>query len=266
VLKDIVAANYADVPRRCSGRFHEDLVPDRDSDLVWRYGAAGLTAIGKTNTPEYGLLRVTEPEPFGQSSNPWDLDRTTGGSSGGSAAAAAAHIVRVIVAVVGLILVLGKWACWVGKHLATPISPDVTTGRFYYWMPIPATLSGISSCVISSDSTTIAPYGPKTVVTRSARVPCRCRASCYADAAEDVWRLTVWTTVPPPSKSADRFTNSSLVHAANPSAQVNTVDLGETAASVQRALRRASLGFDDMGVDGRRRVQMDAPTELVSRG
>ncbi|MEE8432397.1 MAG: amidase [Candidatus Desulfatibia sp.] len=92
LLKDLVAA-YAGVPMRGGSRFYNDFVPDHDSELVKRYKAAGVCILGKTNTPEYGLMPVTEPELFGPSNNPWNLTRTTGGSSGGSAAAVAAGMV-----------------------------------------------------------------------------------------------------------------------------------------------------------------------------
>lgn len=66
---------------------------DQDSALVSSYKRAGLVVIGKTNTPEFGLEPVTEPELFGPTLNPWDTTRTPGGSSGGSAAAVASGIV-----------------------------------------------------------------------------------------------------------------------------------------------------------------------------
>jgi amidase len=68
-------------------------VPPRDEELVARYKTAGLVIFGKTNTPELGMANVTEPELFGPTRNPWNPDRTPGGSSGGSAAAVAAGIV-----------------------------------------------------------------------------------------------------------------------------------------------------------------------------
>jgi amidase len=70
-----------------------DWVPDHDSALVRRLREAGAIIVGKTNTPEFGLLPTTEPERFGPAHNPWDHSRTTGGSSGGSACAVAAGMV-----------------------------------------------------------------------------------------------------------------------------------------------------------------------------
>lgn len=53
----------------------------------------GLICIGKSATPESGYLPTTEPLAFGPARNPWDIDRSTGGSSGGAAAAVAAGVV-----------------------------------------------------------------------------------------------------------------------------------------------------------------------------
>lgn len=64
-----------------------------DNALTAQFKAAGLIIAGKTNTPEFGLEPVTEPIRFGPTRNPWNLDRTAGGSSGGASAAVAAGIV-----------------------------------------------------------------------------------------------------------------------------------------------------------------------------
>ncbi|MBA53113.1 MAG: amidase [Pseudomonadales bacterium] len=68
-------------------------VAKRTSTLYKRYSQMGMVFIGKTNTPEFGLLATTEPTANGPSLNPWNLSKSTGGSSGGSAAAIAAGIV-----------------------------------------------------------------------------------------------------------------------------------------------------------------------------
>ena len=60
-----------------------------------RLQAAGFVIIGKTNTPEFGLVPTTEPIAYGPSSNPWNPAHSTGGSSGGSAASVASGIVPV---------------------------------------------------------------------------------------------------------------------------------------------------------------------------
>ncbi len=72
-----------------------DFTPDADMAVVRRLREAGAIVVGKTNTPELGILPVTEPERFGPSRNPWDTTRTTGGSSGGSSAAVAAGMVSL---------------------------------------------------------------------------------------------------------------------------------------------------------------------------
>ncbi|HMD96199.1 MAG TPA: amidase [Terriglobia bacterium] len=92
LLKDLVAA-YAGVRMTSGSAFLRDFVPDHDSELVRRQKRAGLIVVGKTNAPEFGILCTTEPLLFGPTRNPWDVNRTTGGSSGGSAAAVAAGIV-----------------------------------------------------------------------------------------------------------------------------------------------------------------------------
>jgi len=92
LLKDIMAS-HAGVRMAMGSKLLQNFVPDHDSELVVRLKRAGLIILGKTNTPEFGILPTTEPKLFGASRNPWDIDRTTGGSSGGSAAAVAAGMV-----------------------------------------------------------------------------------------------------------------------------------------------------------------------------
>jgi len=70
-----------------------DFRAPEDSELVRRWKAAGLVPFGRTNTPEFGSKGVTEPEAYGPTRNPWNLQHTPGGSSGGSAALIAAGVV-----------------------------------------------------------------------------------------------------------------------------------------------------------------------------
>jgi Asp-tRNA(Asn)/Glu-tRNA(Gln) amidotransferase A subunit family amidase len=69
-----------------------------DSVNVERMRAAGAIPVGKTNTPEFGAYMQTSNAVFGVTRNPWNLDRTPGGSSGGSAAALVAGLVPLVTA------------------------------------------------------------------------------------------------------------------------------------------------------------------------
>lgn len=92
LLKDLLSM-YAGVRHTGGSRLFAGYVAENDVELVRRYKRAGLVIIGKTNTPELGILPTTEPLLFGPAHNPWNLRHSTGGSSGGSAAAVAAGIV-----------------------------------------------------------------------------------------------------------------------------------------------------------------------------
>lgn len=73
--------------------FFRDYRPDFTDEYQRRTAQAGLISIGRTNSPEFGLLPTTESVLHGPTRNPWDRSRSSGGSSGGSAAATAAGIV-----------------------------------------------------------------------------------------------------------------------------------------------------------------------------
>ena len=83
------------VPLSMGSDLFADFTPQHDSHAIRRLKEAGFVIVGVTNTPEAGILPVTEPRRFGPTRNPWDLDRTPGGSSGGAGAAVAAGMVPV---------------------------------------------------------------------------------------------------------------------------------------------------------------------------
>lgn len=92
LLKDLHAELGGEI-LQWGSRMYRGWRPRENSELVNRFLAAGVVVVGKTNTPELGILPVTEPVEFGPARNPWDPTRTTGGSSGGSAAAVASRMV-----------------------------------------------------------------------------------------------------------------------------------------------------------------------------
>ena len=91
LLKDLFGEIEGWPERRGSKILAENKSAYTDS-LTARQLEAGLIPIGKTTTPEFGLIGVTESDAYGDTRNPWNLDHTPGASSGGSAAAVAAGI------------------------------------------------------------------------------------------------------------------------------------------------------------------------------
>ena len=73
----------------------KDRIPKEDSVVVERIKSAGAVILGKTNTPEFGLLGVTYNLLGEHCRNPWNINKTSGGSSGGAASALAAGLCPV---------------------------------------------------------------------------------------------------------------------------------------------------------------------------
>lgn len=91
LLKDLL--DYPGVRMTAGSRMLAANVPDWRSDYVAATEAAGLIVLGKSATPEFGLLATTEPLLNGPTRNPWNPNYSPGGSSGGAAAAVAARMV-----------------------------------------------------------------------------------------------------------------------------------------------------------------------------
>jgi aspartyl-tRNA(Asn)/glutamyl-tRNA(Gln) amidotransferase subunit A len=89
-VKDVI--DVAGMPTTAASKIL-NRVPEHDAQCVARLRAAGATIVGKLNTHEFAFGALTNSPHFGPALNPWDPERTTGGSSGGSGAAVAAGLV-----------------------------------------------------------------------------------------------------------------------------------------------------------------------------
>lgn len=89
-IKDL--AQVRGMPMTYGSLLYKDYVPDADAWSVARLRAAGAVLLGKTNTPEFGSLPTNENRLGDSARNPWNLERTPGGSSGGAGAAVAAGL------------------------------------------------------------------------------------------------------------------------------------------------------------------------------
>jgi aspartyl-tRNA(Asn)/glutamyl-tRNA(Gln) amidotransferase subunit A len=87
-VKDVLCTS--DMPTTCSSKMLKNFRPPYDATLVAKLRAADAVLIGKTNMDEFAMGASTETSAFGLTRNPWDRERTPGGSSGGAAATVAA--------------------------------------------------------------------------------------------------------------------------------------------------------------------------------
>lgn len=123
----------AGAPLTNGAKTFADFTANRDSEITARYREAGLTLFGATTSPEFGLTTTTEGLLHGQTANPWDITRTSGGSSGGASSAVAAGVVPLAQASDGGGSIRIPAACTGLFGLKpsrgrTPFGPDKTEG------------------------------------------------------------------------------------------------------------------------------------------
>lgn len=92
-IKDVTPV--AGIRTTYGSRLYADHVPDRDALVVERLRAAGAIILGKTNTPEFAAGGSTWNDVFGRTRNPWNPDRSAGGSTGGGAAGLASGMIAL---------------------------------------------------------------------------------------------------------------------------------------------------------------------------
>lgn len=134
-IKDDTDLEGHTTPFGCGG---EHPVAQGDAPLVRRLRDAGAVVVGKTTTPELGQWPFTEGPGFGAARNPYDTDRTPGGSSGGSAAAVAAGLVPAAVGSdgAGSVRIPAAWCGLVGVKPTRDLVPTQPETAAFHGLPV----------------------------------------------------------------------------------------------------------------------------------
>ncbi len=142
-VKDLVITRG--VRTTFGSRIYENHIPQEDAPLVERLKAAGAILVGKTTTPEFGWKGVTDSPLLGITRNPWNPERTPGGSSGGAAAALAAGLAPLAVGTDGggSIRIPGSFSGVFGlkpTYGVIPVYPASATGTLSHAGPMTRTV------------------------------------------------------------------------------------------------------------------------------
>jgi amidase len=197
LCKDLVSS-IAGVPMTKGSKSCRNYVPTQDSEMARRHKAAGLIVLGKTNTPEFGLMGITEPELHGPTRNPWNLDHTPGGSSGGSGAAVAAGIVPMAAGGDGggSIRIPSSCCALFGLKVTrgrNPLGPE--SGEIWQGAEVEGVLTrSVRDCAAMLDATNGADPGAPYILPKPAR-------PYLIDAGQDPGPLKIAFTVESPLKA-----------------------------------------------------------------
>jgi amidase len=173
-------------------------VPTQDSEMTTRHKAAGLIVLGKTNTPEFGLTGITEPELHGPTRNPWNIDHTPGGSSGGSAAAVASGFVPMASGGDGggSIRIPSSCCALFGLKVTrgrNPLGPEA--GEIWQGAEVEGALTrSVRDCAAMLDATNGADPGAPYILPKPAR-------PYLTDVGQDPGRLKIAFTIESPFKT-----------------------------------------------------------------
>src|SRR5487761_1645592 len=119
-------------PCTCGSRLRADYIAQTDAPLVSRLRRAGAVLLGNTNTPEFLMAYETDNLLTGRTNNPWDLERTPGGSSGGEAAAIVARCsAGGVGSDGGGSIRIPAWGC-VGCHQKRSLDLKAASGHGWY--------------------------------------------------------------------------------------------------------------------------------------